>query len=102
MNPSDSINLRFDHKLKILPEYYYAVEDGRKTFEIRKNDRGFHLGQTVLLQKHSESRYTGDNILVEITYMTDYEKKDGYVVFGFRKLFEIPGKFNDEEEQSDE
>ena len=29
------------HELKILPMYFQAVWDGDKTFEVRKNDRGY-------------------------------------------------------------
>lgn len=38
------------HHLKIWPQYYEAVRDGRKTFEIRKNDRGFQAGDMVELK----------------------------------------------------
>ncbi|EAG9779059.1 DUF3850 domain-containing protein, partial [Listeria monocytogenes] len=31
------------HELKIAPEYFAAVTEGRKTFEIRKNGRDFQV-----------------------------------------------------------
>ena len=34
------------HRLKILPIFYEKVLDGSKTFEIRKDDRGFKEGYT--------------------------------------------------------
>lgn len=37
------------HELKIWPQYYHRVKDGSKTFEIRKNDRDFQVGDTVIL-----------------------------------------------------
>lgn len=89
----NSINLTIDHKLKILPEYYIAVSDGSKTFEIRKNDRDFKLGDIVMLQEYDESGFRGRNILVEIVYLTDYEQKDNYVVLGIRKIFQVNGIF---------
>lgn len=39
------------HDLKIEPQYYCRVADGSKTFEVRKNDRGFQPGDTVLLKE---------------------------------------------------
>ena len=39
------------HELKILPEFYFRVADGSKTFEIRVNDRAFQCGDTVILRE---------------------------------------------------
>ncbi len=39
------------HELKIWPQYYCRVADGSKTFEIRKNDRAFQSGDTVILKE---------------------------------------------------
>lgn len=37
------------HKLKLFPEYFDAVANGIKTFEIRKNDRDYKVGDTLRL-----------------------------------------------------
>ncbi|EOL9688637.1 ASCH/PUA domain-containing protein [Listeria monocytogenes] len=71
------------HKLKILPEYFRDIAKGRKTFEIRKNDRDFQVGDTLILQEW-EGEYTGYEVPVEVTYITDYEQKEGYVVMGIK------------------
>lgn len=39
------------HELKIWPQYYCRVADGSKTFEVRKNDRGFQPGDEVVLHE---------------------------------------------------
>lgn len=73
------------HELKILPEYFEAIMSGKKTFEIRENDRSFKIGDFVLLLECSSSNeYTGRNVFVEIVYLTDFAQKNNYVVFSFQ------------------
>ncbi|HFK0261663.1 TPA: DUF3850 domain-containing protein [Listeria monocytogenes] len=69
------------HELKILSEYYWDIIEGRKTFEIRKNDRDFKVGDVLILREWNGD-FTGLSILVEVTYITDYAQKEGYVVMG--------------------
>lgn len=85
------------HELKILPEFFEAVTNGRKQFEIRKNDRDYKVGDQLVLREvdyvHNENSsvglfYTGDSYKAEITYITDYAQKDGYVVLGIRGVGE--------------
>lgn len=40
------------HELKIWPQYYCRVADGSKTFEVRRNDRGFQPGDIVVLKEY--------------------------------------------------
>lgn len=40
-----------NHDLKIHPQFYVRVADGSKTFEVRDNDRGFQMGDTVVLRE---------------------------------------------------
>lgn len=83
------------HELKTLPEYFIAVAAGRKTFEIRKNDRDFKVGDKVIL-KEWNGIYTGQEIEAFIIYMTDYEQKDGYVVFSMQVILpESEGEENE-------
>lgn len=57
------------HALKILPRYFDAVRNGCKTFELRKNDRDFQVGDYLALNEWDEDHYTGRTELMEVTYM---------------------------------
>jgi len=59
------------HVLKCWPEYFEPVVKKLKTFEIRKNDRGFKVCDLLKLKEWdpSTSTYTGRLCMVQITYM---------------------------------
>jgi|LGVE01.1.fsa_nt_gb ASC-1-like (ASCH) protein len=69
------------HNLKIMPEYFNRVLDGSKKFEIRKNDRDFKKGDTVILNEFNDGKFTVRSILANIGYVCDYMQNDGHVVF---------------------
>ena len=67
------------HELKILPNFFADVISGKKTFEIRKNDRPFHEGDMLALNEFDGQYYTGNSCLVYIDYILndkEYCKKD--------------------------
>lgn len=35
------------HQLKIYPQYLQALVNGKKTFEVRKNDRNYQIGDIL-------------------------------------------------------
>lgn len=39
------------HELKVWPDYFARLADGSKTFEVRKDDRGFQAGDELLLRE---------------------------------------------------
>ncbi|WP_413509865.1 ASCH/PUA domain-containing protein [Carnobacterium maltaromaticum] len=82
--------MKAKHELKIEPKYFEAVKDGRKKFEIRKNDRGFQEGDLLILREYDPitQEYLGRIMKVEISYMTDYAQQDGYVVLGIEEIWE--------------
>ena len=57
------------HELKIWPPYFDAVRSGEKTFELRKDDRGFKVGDFLALNEWDGESYTGRTELVKVTYM---------------------------------
>ena len=70
------------HELKIEVEYFKLVLNGIKKFEIRKNDRGFRVGDLLILKEYDTGIYTGREINVWVTYITDYKQQPDYVVLG--------------------
>lgn len=72
------------HDLKIDEQYFISILEGIKTFEIRYNDRNFQVGDRIILKEiTNDKEFTGRQASGIITYITDYEQKDGYVVFSF-------------------
>lgn len=73
-----------EHRLKTIPEYFDAVIDGRKTFELRKDDRGYSVGDTLVLCEWDGKGYTGREVRCKVGYMLeDYAGlTPGYAVLG--------------------
>lgn len=59
------------HVLKIWPIYYEAVLEGRKRFEIRRNDRDFKVGDCMVVQEFDPvtETYAGEMQTLVVTYM---------------------------------
>ena len=80
-----------EHRLKSWPEYFHAIRHGLKTFEIRKNDRGFNLSDELIFEEWSPitRAYTGN---VETGWSIVYLLKNipgiepGYCVMGIERL----------------
>lgn len=72
------------HVLKTYPQYFQQTLEGNKTFEVRLNDRGFRVGDIVILREWDNIKYSGREIKGRITYILD-DKFIGlskeYVVF---------------------
>ena len=80
-------NEEMTHELKTLPEYFQRILSGEKNFEVRKNDRGFQKGDTVILQEYDPKiayelhSYTGREIKAEIGFVLSEYQKEGYLTF---------------------
>lgn len=87
------------HELKTDPEVFQAVIDGLKTYEIRKNDRGFSVGDTLVLRETlhtgrdmamgSPLVYTGRAVQVAVTHMLTgpiYGLAAGWSILSMRRL----------------
>lgn len=82
------------HSVKISPAYFDAVKNGLKTFEIRKLDRDYKIGDTIVLSEwlfdsYGAGSYSGRRVNVAITYILTDDQfpdgiKEGYGVLGIR------------------
>ena len=58
---------------------------GDKLFEVRYNDRGYQKGDTVTYREYDSEGFYLEHTF-EITYVTSYNQKDNWVVFGERSI----------------
>lgn len=75
------------HCLKIWPEFFRDVHSGKKTFEVRLDDRGYRVGDILVLQEFNpvEKRFTGEIMIRTVSYILSGEQfgiMAGYVVMG--------------------
>ena len=73
------------HKLKILPEYFKAVKEGRKKFEVRFNDRDYQVDDILILEELDPfgETTTGNVIFVKVIYiLKDFGLQAGYCILG--------------------
>jgi len=80
------------HVLKVDPGYYDAIVNGLKTFEIRKNDRGYRVGDLLRLKEYDPGteKYTNRTVRMIVQYIIGHEDfpegiPEGYVVMAIRK-----------------
>jgi hypothetical protein len=88
------------HILKTDPDSWDAVDDGRKTAEFRLNDRGFRVGDGLMLLRNPENGdSTSDSVRylnVKISHMVDgpsYGIPEGYAMLSFAKGKRVIGPF---------
>lgn len=78
------------HYLKTWTQFFNEVRSGIKQFEVRKNDRDFKIGDTLILEEFDPAKdaYTGAWVPERITYKLDDERfvKEGYVILGITEI----------------
>jgi hypothetical protein len=74
------------HYLKTWTPFFKDAESGIKQFEVRKNDRDYEVGDTLILEDFDPitEKYTGAWVPEKITYKLDDIRfvKEGYVILG--------------------
>lgn len=77
------------HFLKILPEYFKLVVEGKKKFELRRNDRDFKVGDMIILCEFDGKESTGNSLPFVITYILkggQYGLDEDYVVLSIEEV----------------
>lgn len=78
------------HDVKLGTTFFDNVKTGRKTFELRKNDRGYKEGDTIVLHEYKDGTTTGRTITKKIVYMLEdfTGLEDGYCILGLGEAAE--------------
>jgi ASC-1-like (ASCH) protein len=65
---------------KCWPEYFQAILEGNKTFEIRLADFEAHKGDTLLLREYDPKtkQYTGRELKKQISYIAKIDKLEKF------------------------
>lgn len=79
------------HQVKVWPQYHAAIADGTKSFEVRRADRDYRVGDHLVLNEWDPMlyRYTGPRTICEVTYLLpggQHGIEPGHVVLGIRTL----------------
>ena len=69
------------HELKIKQCYLIHILEGRKTFEVRKNDRDFQVGDTIRFLPLEDDNYNAYDVVSPLP-----EYKINYVMADFSGL----------------
>jgi hypothetical protein len=79
-----------EHELKTWPEFFERVWCNDKRFELRKDDRGYQGGDTLMLREWSKARgYSGRAVRARVTYLLGGEwpgLAPGYVIMSIAEL----------------
>ena len=61
------------HRIKLSYLYFNDVQNGKKNFELRKDDRNYQVGDKLLLSEVKDNVLTGREVEVDVVYkLADY------------------------------
>ena len=59
------------HQIRIGTTFFNDVCSGGKSFELRKNDRGYAKGDILEMMEFTNGKYTGRSVKVHVTYILE-------------------------------
>lgn len=77
-----------EHQIRLATMYFDDVVSGKKSFELRKNDRNYKVGDILEMLEFNDGRHTGRTVKAEVTYMLeDYTGlTEGYCILATKVL----------------
>lgn len=84
------------HNIKIRPPFFEAVLDGTKTFELRRDDRGYKLKDILVLEEWNPATgdYTGRVATRRIQYLVrnapEFGLMPGFCILGHGPNLSMP------------
>lgn len=82
-----------EHDLKTWPDFFNAILDNEKHFELRKDDRDYQHGDTLLLREWSSAKgYSGRAVRVRVSYLLGGRwpgLAPGYVIMSIERVCEF-------------
>mgnify|MGYP000030543604 FL=1 len=75
------------HRLKLAKMFFDAVDTGKKSFELRKNDRNYQIGDILELHEMSDGEETGRVTEKQVIYIIEGFKglEEGYCILGLEE-----------------
>lgn len=75
------------HRLKLAKMFFNAVDTGKKSFELQKNDRNYQIGDILELHEMSDEEETGRVTEKQVIYILEGFKglEEGYCILGLEE-----------------
>jgi ParB family chromosome partitioning protein len=76
------------HQIRLASMYFDDVCSGKKSFELRKNDRHYKVGDILEMMEFADGKNTGRSVRVLVTYLLeDYTGiEDGYCIMATKVI----------------
>ena len=80
--------MKVTHQIKLEAEFFDDALSGRKSFELRKNDRNYKEGDMLEMEEIKDGKKTGRKCSKRIVYMMENFEglEDGYCILGCELL----------------